>query len=32
LRGCIAYEKPDGVLTFDKLSSVFLSNTNYEED
>ena len=28
----IAYEKPDGVLTFDKLSSVFLSNTNHEED
>jgi electron-transferring-flavoprotein dehydrogenase len=24
--------KPDGVLTFDKLSSVFLSNTNHEED
>ncbi len=28
----IRYEKPDGVLTFDKLSSVFLSNTNHEED
>jgi electron-transferring-flavoprotein dehydrogenase len=28
----IAYAKPDGVLTFDKLSSVFLSNTNHEED
>ena len=28
----IAYPKPDGVLTFDKLSSVFLSNTNHEED
>ena len=28
----IAYEKPDGVLTFDRLSSVFLSNTNHEED
>ncbi|MFC3694991.1 electron transfer flavoprotein-ubiquinone oxidoreductase [Chenggangzhangella methanolivorans] len=27
----IAYPKPDGVLTFDKLSSVFLSNTNHEE-
>ncbi|MBU6372254.1 MAG: 4Fe-4S dicluster domain-containing protein [Alphaproteobacteria bacterium] len=26
------YPKPDGVLTFDKLSSVFLSNTNHEED
>ena len=24
--------KPDGVITFDKLSSVFLSNTNHEED
>jgi electron-transferring-flavoprotein dehydrogenase len=28
----IEYPKPDGVLTFDKLSSVFLSNTNHEED
>src|SRR5262249_19789345 len=28
----IAYPKYDGVLTFDKLSSVFLSNTNHEED
>jgi electron-transferring-flavoprotein dehydrogenase len=28
----IAYPKPDGELTFDKLSSVFLSNTNHEED
>jgi len=28
----IAYPKPDGTLTFDKLSSVFLSNTNHEED
>ncbi|MEZ5535538.1 MAG: electron transfer flavoprotein-ubiquinone oxidoreductase [Thiolinea sp.] len=28
----INYPKPDGVLTFDKLSSVFLSNTNHEED
>jgi electron-transferring-flavoprotein dehydrogenase len=27
----IAYAKPDGVLTFDRLSSVFLSNTNHEE-
>lgn len=28
----IAYPKPDGVLTFDRLSSVYLSNTNHEED
>ncbi len=28
----IAYPKPDGVLTFDRLSSVFLSNTNHEEN
>ena len=28
----IHYPKPDGVLSFDKLSSVFLSNTNHEED
>ncbi|MBU0581965.1 MAG: electron transfer flavoprotein-ubiquinone oxidoreductase [Alphaproteobacteria bacterium] len=28
----IVYPKADGVLTFDKLSSVFLSNTNHEED
>jgi len=28
----IAYPKPDGKITFDKLSSVFLSNTNHEED
>jgi electron-transferring-flavoprotein dehydrogenase len=28
----IAAPKPDGKLTFDKLSSVFLSNTNHEED
>ena len=28
----ISYPKPDGKLTFDKLSSVFLSNTNHEED
>jgi electron-transferring-flavoprotein dehydrogenase len=27
----IAYPKPDGVLTFDRLSSVYLSNTNHEE-
>ena len=28
----IEYPKPDGVLTFDRLSSVFISNTNHEED
>jgi electron-transferring-flavoprotein dehydrogenase len=28
----IAYPKPDGVITFDRLSSVFLSGTNHEED
>ena len=28
----IAYPKPDGVLTFDRLSSVFLSSTNHDED
>lgn len=28
----ISYPKPDGVLSFDKLSSVFISNTNHEED
>jgi electron-transferring-flavoprotein dehydrogenase len=28
----ITYPKPDGVVTFDRLSSVFLSNTNHEED
>jgi electron-transferring-flavoprotein dehydrogenase len=28
----IPYPKPDGVLSFDKLSSVFISNTNHEED
>jgi len=28
----IEYPKPDGVLSFDKLSSVFLSSTNHEED
>jgi len=28
----IAYPKPDGVLSFDKLSSVFISNTNHEEN
>jgi electron-transferring-flavoprotein dehydrogenase len=28
----VNYPKPDGVISFDKLSSVFLSNTNHEED
>ena len=28
----IVYPKPDGVYSFDKLSSVYLSNTNHEED
>ncbi|MEM9385944.1 MAG: electron transfer flavoprotein-ubiquinone oxidoreductase [Pseudomonadota bacterium] len=28
----IEYPKPDGVISFDKLSSVFLSSTNHEED
>ncbi|MFT5605456.1 MAG: electron-transferring-flavoprotein dehydrogenase [Paracoccaceae bacterium] len=28
----IEYAKPDGKITFDRLSSVFLSNTNHEED
>jgi electron-transferring-flavoprotein dehydrogenase len=28
----ITYPKPDGVLTFDRLSSVFISNTNHGED
>ena len=28
----IEYPKPDGIVSFDKLSSVFLSNTNHEED
>ena len=28
----IEYPRPDGVLTFDRLSSVFLSNTNHEEN
>ncbi len=28
----IDYPKPDGVLTFDRLSSVFISNTNHEEN
>ncbi len=28
----IKYPKPDGVLTFDRLSSVFISNTNHTED
>jgi electron-transferring-flavoprotein dehydrogenase len=28
----IDYPKPDGEVSFDKLSSVYLSNTNHEED
>jgi electron-transferring-flavoprotein dehydrogenase len=28
----IAYPKPDGVVSFDRLSSVFISNTNHNED
>jgi electron-transferring-flavoprotein dehydrogenase len=28
----IVYPKPDGVISFDRLSSVFVSNTNHEED
>ena len=28
----ITYPKPDGVVSFDKLSSVFMSGTNHEED
>ena len=28
----IVYPRPDGAVSFDKLSSVFLSNTNHEED
>jgi electron-transferring-flavoprotein dehydrogenase len=28
----INYAKPDGVISFDRLSSVFLSSTNHEED
>ena len=28
----IQYPKPDGVITFDRLSSVFISNTNHNED
>jgi electron-transferring-flavoprotein dehydrogenase len=28
----IDYPKPDGTLTFDRLGSVFISNTNHEED
>jgi len=28
----IAYPKPDGVLSFDKLTSVYVSNTNHDED
>lgn len=28
----ISYPKPDGVISFDRLSSVFVSNTNHEEN
>jgi electron-transferring-flavoprotein dehydrogenase len=28
----IAYPKPDGIISFDRLSSVFISNTNHEEN
>ncbi|MDP4623206.1 MAG: electron transfer flavoprotein-ubiquinone oxidoreductase [Hydrogenophaga sp.] len=28
----ISYPKPDGVISFDRLSSVFMSNTNHEEN
>jgi electron-transferring-flavoprotein dehydrogenase len=28
----IVYPKPDGVISFDKLTSVFISNTNHEEN
>ena len=28
----IEYPKPDGIISFDRLSSVFLSSTNHEED
>jgi electron-transferring-flavoprotein dehydrogenase len=28
----VGYPKPDGKITFDRLSSVFISNTNHEED
>ena len=31
-RARIVYPRPDGVLTFDRLSSVFISNTNHEEN
>lgn len=30
--GPIAYPKPDGILSFDRLSSVYISNTNHAED
>jgi electron-transferring-flavoprotein dehydrogenase len=32
LHAPIDYPKPDGLLTFDRLSSVFISNTNHEEN
>lgn len=34
LKDCVPidYPKPDGVISFDRLSSVFLSNTNHDED
>jgi electron-transferring-flavoprotein dehydrogenase len=28
----IVYPKPDGIVSFDKLTSVFISNTNHEEN
>ena len=28
----IVYPKPDGIITFDRLTSVFISNTNHDED
>ena len=32
LHQVIEYPKPDGMITFDRLSSVFISNTNHEEN